>query len=80
MKVIPGTVQECSNILKSGNLLAISPGGVYEAQFGDSYYKLLWKNRLGFAKAALDAKKVNFFNHYLFKVKYRQCGCMLVFC
>lgn len=56
MKVIPGTVQECSSILKSGNLLAISPGGVFEAQFGDSCYKLLWKNRLGFAKAALDAK------------------------
>ncbi|KAF7412450.1 hypothetical protein HZH66_001346 [Vespula vulgaris] len=32
------------------------PGGVYEAQFGDSYYKLLWKKRVGFAKVALDAK------------------------
>nr|XP_012147710.1 PREDICTED: probable chitinase 2 isoform X3 [Megachile rotundata]XP_012147712.1 PREDICTED: probable chitinase 2 isoform X3 [Megachile rotundata] len=56
LKVIPGTVQTCSAILKEGNMLAISPGGVYEAQFGDSYYHLLWKKRVGFAKAALDAK------------------------
>ncbi|KAJ8669028.1 hypothetical protein QAD02_000287 [Eretmocerus hayati] len=56
LKVIPGTIQTCSGILKDGNNLAISPGGVYEAQFGDSYYHLLWKKRLGFAKVALDAK------------------------
>lgn len=56
MKLIPGTIQTCSSILKDGNMLAISPGGVYEAQFGDSYYQLLWKNRLGFAKVAVDAK------------------------
>ncbi|RZF33317.1 hypothetical protein LSTR_LSTR007662 [Laodelphax striatellus] len=56
MKVIPGTVQTCSSVLKENNLLAISPGGVYEAQFGDSYYSLMWKKRLGFAKVALDAK------------------------
>ncbi|XP_043485208.1 transmembrane protein 68 [Leptopilina heterotoma] len=56
LKVIPGTVQTCSSILKEGNMLAISPGGVYEAQFGDSYYRLMWKKRLGFAKVALEAK------------------------
>ncbi|XP_076646267.1 DGAT1/2-independent enzyme synthesizing storage lipids [Halictus rubicundus] len=56
LKVIPGTIQTCSNILKEGNMLAISPGGVYEAQFGDSYYELMWKKRVGFAKVALDAK------------------------
>uniref|UniRef100_A0A1B6CJS1 Phospholipid/glycerol acyltransferase domain-containing protein n=1 Tax=Clastoptera arizonana TaxID=38151 RepID=A0A1B6CJS1_9HEMI len=56
MKVIPGTLQTCSAILKENNLLAISPGGVYEAQFGDSYYRVMWKKRLGFAKVALDAK------------------------
>ncbi|XP_049789246.1 transmembrane protein 68 isoform X2 [Schistocerca nitens] len=54
--VIPGTVHTCANILKENNLLAISPGGVYEAQFGDSYYRLMWKKRLGFAKVALEAK------------------------
>lgn len=56
MKVCPGTVQTCSNTLREGNLLAISPGGVYEAQFGNNNYELLWKNRVGFAKVAIDAK------------------------
>lgn len=41
-------------------MLAISPGGVYEAQFGNSYYELMWKKRMGFAKVALDAKVVRF--------------------
>lgn len=27
--VIPGTVQSCAALLRKGNLLAISPGGVY---------------------------------------------------
>lgn len=54
--VSPGTVQSCVSILRDGNLLAISPGGVYEAQFGDHYYELLWRNRVGFAKVALEAK------------------------
>lgn len=58
MKVIPGTVQSCSAILKEGHMLGISPGGVYEAQFGDSYYELMWQKRMGFAKVALDAKVV----------------------
>lgn len=58
MKVIPGTVQSCSNILNEGNLLAIAPGGVYESQFSNNY-DLMWKRRLGFAKVALDAKVVS---------------------
>ncbi|KAI4504481.1 hypothetical protein M0802_000031 [Mischocyttarus mexicanus] len=56
LRVLPGTIQTCSSILRERNLLAILPGGVYEAQFGDSYYKLLWKKRIGFAKVALDTK------------------------
>ncbi|KAL1115219.1 hypothetical protein AAG570_007250 [Ranatra chinensis] len=56
LKVIPGTIQTCSTLLREGNLLAISPGGVYEAQFGDSRYRLMWKKRLGFAKVAIDAQ------------------------
>lgn len=55
LQIIPGTVQACSNLLKDGNLLAIAPGGVYEAQFSHKY-NLMWKKRLGFAKVALDAK------------------------
>lgn len=54
--VSPGTIQSCVSILKDGNLLAISPGGVYEAQFGDHNYELLWRNRIGFAKVALEAQ------------------------
>lgn len=56
--VSPGTIQSCSNILKDGNMLAISPGGVYEAQFGNNNYELLWRRRLGFAKVAIDSKAV----------------------
>lgn len=58
MKVIPGTVQICSDILKEDNLLAIAPGGVYEAQFSHSY-DLMWKKRLGFAKVAIESKVVS---------------------
>ncbi|XP_029732619.1 monoacylglycerol/Diacylglycerol O-acyltransferase [Aedes albopictus] len=56
MKVSPGTVQSCSNVLKEGNMLSIAPGGVYEAQFGDSNYELLWRRRVGFAKVAIESK------------------------
>ena len=53
----PGTVQSCSKDLSEGNLLGLSPGGVYEALFSDHKdYKVMWKNRLGFAKIALEAK------------------------
>lgn len=58
MKVVPGTVQSCANILKDGNLLAIAPGGVYESQFSH-HYSLMWKKRLGFAKVALEAQAVS---------------------
>lgn len=58
LKVSPGTVQSCSNILKEGNLLSISPGGVYEAQFGNHYYELLWKKRFGFAKVAIESQSI----------------------
>ena len=39
-----------------GHLLGLAPGGVYEAQFSDNNYKVLWKNRVGFARIALKAK------------------------
>lgn len=56
--MIPGTVATCCGVLRAGNSLAISPGGVYEAQFGDHYYKLRWRERIGFAKVAQEAKVV----------------------
>lgn len=75
--VSAGTVQSCANTLKDGNLLAISPGGVYEAQFGDHYYELLWRNRIGFAKAAIEAKVpiIPFFTENL-REGFRQIGFM----
>lgn len=58
LKVIPGTVRTCCEIVESGQLLAVSPGGVYEALFGDQSYPVMWKSRVGFAKAAISAKVV----------------------
>lgn len=54
--VFPGTIPICVEVLKSGDLLSIAPGGVREAQFGDNTYQLIWGNRTGFAKVALEAK------------------------
>ena len=34
----------------------ILPGGAREAMFGDENYHLLWGERIGFAKVALEAK------------------------
>ncbi|KAK9510885.1 hypothetical protein O3M35_005571 [Rhynocoris fuscipes] len=58
LKVVPGTIQSCAAILKAKESLAIAPGGVYEAQFGSHVdYRLMWKERLGFARVALLASK-----------------------
>ena len=59
MNVTSGSVQSCVATLRAGELLSIAPGGVYEAQFGDSVYEVLWKNRTGFARVALEAKVVS---------------------
>ncbi|XP_013191711.1 monoacylglycerol/Diacylglycerol O-acyltransferase isoform X2 [Amyelois transitella] len=56
LSVIPGTVAQCAGVLRAGSPLAISPGGVFEAQFGDHEYRLHWKARVGFAKVAQEAK------------------------
>lgn len=56
-----GTVDSCTEILKEGHLLFIIPGGAREAFFSDSdKYDLVWNDRLGFAKAAIRAKAVNY--------------------
>lgn len=58
--VFPGTIATCIDVLKKGDLLSIAPGGVREAQFGDSNYSLIWgtdgRMRIGFAKVAMEAK------------------------
>ncbi|XP_023347030.1 transmembrane protein 68 isoform X2 [Eurytemora carolleeae] len=51
-----GTVESLADMMVEGKILGISPGGVYEAQFGDHYYNVIWRERLGFAKAAIRAK------------------------
>lgn len=53
--VTAGTVEKCVEILQSNNLLAIAPGGVREALFGDENYSVMWGKRAGFAKVALQA-------------------------
>ncbi|KAM9574854.1 DGAT1/2-independent enzyme synthesizing storage lipids-like isoform 1-T1 [Guaruba guarouba] len=54
--IMPGTREECLIALKNGYLVSISPGGVREALFSDESYQLVWGNRKGFARVALDAK------------------------
>lgn len=44
-------------LLQDGEVVCISPGGVREALFSESY-ELIWGNRQGFAKAALEANVV----------------------
>jgi len=55
-QVSPSSVEQCVKTVQAGNLVAISPGGVREAQFSDHSYPLMWGNRAGFAKVALRAK------------------------
>uniref|UniRef100_A0A2K6EJZ4 Transmembrane protein 68 n=1 Tax=Propithecus coquereli TaxID=379532 RepID=A0A2K6EJZ4_PROCO len=54
--VLHGPREKCVEILKSGHLLAISPGGVREALISDETYNIIWGNRKGFAQVAIDAK------------------------
>uniref|UniRef100_A0A8C4WVW5 Phospholipid/glycerol acyltransferase domain-containing protein n=1 Tax=Eptatretus burgeri TaxID=7764 RepID=A0A8C4WVW5_EPTBU len=53
--VIPGPQSTCVQILESGHLLGISPGGVREAVLSDSNYTVVWRSRTGFAQVALTA-------------------------
>lgn len=54
--VTAGTIEKCVEILDKNNLLAIAPGGVREALFGDENYTVMWGKRSGFAQVALQAK------------------------
>ncbi|XP_078396626.1 DGAT1/2-independent enzyme synthesizing storage lipids isoform X4 [Cetorhinus maximus] len=54
--VMHGPQEECVKALKSGHLLAISPGGVREALFSDETYGIFWRGRKGFAQVAIDAQ------------------------
>uniref|UniRef100_A0A2K5D0N6 Transmembrane protein 68 n=1 Tax=Aotus nancymaae TaxID=37293 RepID=A0A2K5D0N6_AOTNA len=54
-----GPREKCVEILRSGHLLAISPGGVREALISDETYNIVWGHRKGFAQVAIDAKVVS---------------------
>ncbi|XP_047580510.1 transmembrane protein 68 isoform X1 [Lutra lutra] len=60
-----GPREKCVEILRSGHLLAISPGGVREALISDETYNIIWGNRKGFAQVAIDAKVMR-------KLRYRE--------
>lgn len=53
---VEGRPQVALQLLKEGNLVGVSPGGVREAISGtDHNYRLIWGKRLGFAKLALES-------------------------
>ena len=54
----PGPRSQVVDFLRNGDVVSIAPGGVREALFSENY-SLIWNNRIGFAKAALDAKVVS---------------------
>lgn len=56
LQILTGTVEKCSELLSDkNNILAISPGGLFEAQFSTDY-EILWRERYGFAKVAINSK------------------------
>lgn len=52
VQATPGTVQQIADLLRKGEVVSVSPGGVREAQFSNEYYELVWNGHIGFAKAA----------------------------
>jgi hypothetical protein len=58
MKITAGSKSKCVEMLRSNQLVAIAPGGLREALFSDDY-RILWKNRTGFAQVAMEAKVVS---------------------
>lgn len=53
----PGPRDKVVEILRDGELVSVAPGGVREALFSTNY-SILWGERQGFAKAALEARVV----------------------
>lgn len=52
VQATPGTVEQIADLLRSGEIVSVAPGGIREAQFSNEYYELVWNGHLGFAKAA----------------------------
>ena len=53
-----GTVESCVELLKKSQLIGIYPGGTREAYLGNNNYQVVWPERAGFAKLAIQAKVV----------------------
>uniref|UniRef100_T1JP97 Phospholipid/glycerol acyltransferase domain-containing protein n=1 Tax=Strigamia maritima TaxID=126957 RepID=T1JP97_STRMM len=52
-----GTKENCLEALRNGNYIVIAPGGDMEPLHSDeTNYKLVWRNRIGFAKIAIEAQ------------------------
>jgi len=51
-----GSIESCTAVLRKGEILGISPGGTYEAQFGDNMYKVLWRATTGFARVVQEVQ------------------------
>lgn len=54
---MPGSIETCVDVLKNNDILAIAPGGTREMMLSYNY-NLIWANRKGFAKVAIEAKVV----------------------
>jgi 1-acyl-sn-glycerol-3-phosphate acyltransferase len=54
--IFPGDFEQALKVLRSGQLVAVSPGGMREAFSGRRKdYRLVWGGRQGFAKLAIEA-------------------------
>jgi 1-acyl-sn-glycerol-3-phosphate acyltransferase len=54
MGAVPGTREECARLMREGEAVLVFPGGGREvAKRRGEKYRLIWKERLGFARMAL---------------------------
>ena len=54
----PGSIESCVRTLNEGNLLLILPGGMKEGILSYESYQVIWGERKGFARIAVEAKAV----------------------
>ena len=57
-KELQGLIKECFvELLKEGNLVAVAPGGMFEAiRPSEERYEIRWDKRKGFCRLAMDAQ------------------------
>ena len=55
--IVPGTRPNTRELMRRGDLILVFPGGAREvAKRKGERYQLIWKNRLGFAKMAIEGR------------------------